>query len=218
MAKQRKTTGTGITAREVVTYDGEGMQAALVELSQWWNANRKKGGGDYGAVSLHIIERCRHILANSGGPYETDSPADFAEHSIIHETDSPADFAERIISRDKIAKAMIARGNADAAARFAFDVGLLAAQAIIKTVWERPALVGKKNLDSIQYGSAIANHQLHQEREKEWKRWNVRAAQIWKSKPNLSKRRAAAMVQRDLVLPDKIGTIADKLKKPPTTS
>jgi hypothetical protein len=32
MAKQQKTIGTGITAREVVTYDGEDMQAALVEF------------------------------------------------------------------------------------------------------------------------------------------------------------------------------------------
>ena len=145
MAKQRKTIGTGITAREVVTYDGDDILPALEEFFSKLEADRKKGGGDYGAASLHIIEKCQRIIANSGGPYETDSPADFAER-IIHETDSPEDFAQRIIRRDKIAKTMIAGGNADAAARFAFDVGFLAAQAIMKYVWERPALVGKKNL------------------------------------------------------------------------
>jgi hypothetical protein len=215
MAKQRKTIGTGITAREVVTYDGEDMLLAMTEFFSQWNANRKKGGGDYGAASLHIIEKCQRIIANSGGPYETGSPADFPER-IIHETDDPADFAERILRHHQIAQAAIKRGgrDADIAARFALHVGLLAAQAIMKTVWERHALRGKNNLEAIKYGSKKTNQQRHQEREKEHQRWNAEAARIWTRSPHLSKRRVADMVQGELVLPDEIDTIARNLKKP----
>jgi hypothetical protein len=214
MAKQRKTIGTGITAREVVTYDGEDMQPALAEFFSQWNANRKKGGGDYGAASLHIIEKCKRIIANSGGSYETDSPADFAER-IFHETDSPADFAERILRHHQITQAAIKRGgrDADTAARFALHVGFLAAQAIMKYVWEQHALRGRKNLDAIQYGSWLTNQQRHQDREKEWQRWNAKAAPIWKRSPGLSKRRVADLIKDQLSLPDEIDTIARKLKK-----
>ena len=200
MAKQRKTIGTGITAREVVVYDGEDIQAALVESFSQWEANRKKGGGDYGAASLHIIEQCRQIIAKSGvGPYETDSSADFAQ---------------RIIRSHQIAQAAIERGDADAAARFAYDLGVLAAQAKMKKDWEAHALRGKKNLDAIQYGSWNSNQQRHQDREKQHQLWNAKAASIWKRSPDLSKRRVADMVQRQLSLPDEIDTIARNLKKP----
>jgi hypothetical protein len=172
MAKQRKTIGTGITAREVVTYDGEDMQAALVEFFSRWNANRIKGGGDYGAVSLHIIEKCHRIVANSVRPYETDGPADFAK---------------RILRHHQIVQAAIKRGDADAAARFAYEVGVLAAQAIMKQVWERHALRGKKNLEAVQSGSRKSNQQRHEDRAKQWQLWNTKAASIWKRSPGLFK-------------------------------
>ena len=106
MAKQHKTIGTGITAREVVTYDGEDMPAAFAEFASQWNANWKEGGGNYGAVSLNIIKKCHRFVANSVRPYETDSPADFAE---------------RILRYHRIAQAAIKRGDADTAARFTFE-------------------------------------------------------------------------------------------------
>ena len=201
MAKQRKIIGTGITAREIVVCDGEDVQPAMVESFSKWEADRKKGGGDYGAASLHIIERCHQIIADSGsGP---------------HETDSPVDFAQRIIRSHQIAQAAIRRGDADAAARFAYDVGVLAAQAKMKKDWEKHALRGKKNLDAIRHGSWLANQQLHQDREKEWQQWNIEAARIWKSSPgDLSKRRVAELVQYELGLPDEVDTIARRLKKP----
>jgi hypothetical protein len=212
MAKQRKTIGTGITARQAVTYDGDDMVPAITEFFSQWNANREKAGGDYGAVLLHIIEQCHQIIANSGASHP-DSPADFTEPTI-HETDSPADFAERIIHRDKIVKGMIARGNADAAARFAFEVGVLAAQAKMKLDWEKHALRGKKNLKAIQDSSSKANQQYHQAREKEHQRWNVEAAPIWKRFPKRSKENVAGTVKRQLCLTEETDTIARKLKKP----
>ena len=136
MARQGKTIGTGITKREIVVCDGEDMQTAWVESFSQWEAKRKKGGGDYGAASLHIIERCHRILADSGtGP---------------HETDSAADFAQRIIRSHTIAQAAIKRDDADAAARFALDVGALAAQAKIKLViWNTSSLHYKRALESL---------------------------------------------------------------------
>jgi hypothetical protein len=202
MAKQRKTIGTGITAREVVTYDGVDMIPGWLELDLQWEAKRQKGGGNYGAVSLHIIEWCRQIIADSG--------------TGLREIDTPADFAERIIQKHTIAEAAIKRGHADWAAKFAYEVGVLAAQAKMKLDWEKHALRGKKNLDAIQYGSWTSNQQRYQDREKEHQRWNVEAARIWKRSPNLSKRGVADMVRHRLGLTEKIGTIADKLKKPPT--
>ena len=202
MAKQRKTIGTGITTREVVTYDGVDMIPGWLELDLQWEAKRQKGGGNYGAASLHIIEWCRQINADSG--------------TSLRETDSLADFAEQIIQKHIIALAAIKRGHADWAAKFAYEVGFLAAQAKMKLDWEKHALRGKKNLDAIQYGSRTSNQQRYQDREKEHQRWNVEATRIWKRSPNLSKRGVADMVRRRLGLTEKIGTIADKLKKPPT--
>ena len=201
MAKQRKTIGTGITAREVVEYDGEDMIPGWLELDLQWEAKRQKRGGNYGAVSLHIIEWCRQIIADSG--------------TGLHETDL-ADFAEQIIQKDIIAQAAIKRGHADWAAKFAYEVGFLAAQAKMKLDWEKHALRGKKNLDAIQYGSRTSNQQRYQDREKEHQRWNVAATRIWKRSPNLSKMGVAVIIKDRLGLTEKIGTIADKLKKPPT--
>jgi len=199
MAKQHKTIGTGITAREVVTYDREDMPAAFAEFASQWNANWKEGGGNYGAVSLNIIKKCHRFVANSVRPYETDSPADFAE---------------RILRYHRIAQAAIKRGDADTAARFTFEVGLLAAQAIMKQVWERHALRGKKNLEAVQSGSRKSNQQRQQDRRNEHQRWNAKAAPIWKRSPNLSKPRVAALVKCQLGLSEKTDTIARRLKKP----
>jgi hypothetical protein len=203
MAKQRKTIGTGITKREIVVCDGEDMQAAWIESFSKWEVDRKKGGGDYGAACFHIIEQCHQIIANFGaGPHD--------------ETDSPADFAERIIRNHQIAQAAIKRGDADAAARFAYEVGVLATQAKMKRDWEAHALRGKKNLEAIQYGSSIANQQQHQWRVAYWKRCNARAALIWKKSPDLSKMSVAVMVKDRLSLKEKPDTIARNLKKPGT--
>jgi hypothetical protein len=98
MAKQRKTVGTGITAREVVTYDGEDMIPGWLELDLQWEAKRQKGGGNYGAASLHIIEWCRQINADSGTSLrETDSfailLAIIQKHIIRTNQTSHADWA-----------------------------------------------------------------------------------------------------------------------------
>lgn len=188
MAKHRKTIGTGITMREVVTYDGEDMQPAMVEFFSQWEAKRKKGGGDYGAACLHIIERCHRIIANSGRPYETDGPADFDE------TDSPVDFAKRILRHHQIAQAAIKRGDADAAARFALDVGLLAAQAIIKQVWEPHALRGKNNVLALKEGLRVANKQRIDDAKQRHLDWQAQADKIWARNKHLSASAVARLI------------------------
>lgn len=130
MAKHRITKGTGITAEPRVKYDGDDIPAAITAwLTGWGNAWRK-GGGDYGAVTLDLIETCEEILDHAG-----DGP---------HAPDSQADFAERILWHHKIAKAEIAKGNADIAARMAVRVGYLCCQASMKWKWEDDALRGGK--------------------------------------------------------------------------
>ncbi len=199
MAKDWKRIGTGITERKAEVYTGEDAIPALHKSLAQWEADCKAYGGQFGATSQHVIEICRIVVATSDPPYKPDSDADFAQ---------------RIIRSHKIAQAAIARGDADGAARAAYDVGVLAAQAKMKRDWEAHALRGKKNLDAIQNGSQESNRQRHQDRGKEWKRWNVEAAQIWKRSPDLSKWRIAARVKDRLSLPDKIDTIAGRLKIP----
>ena len=138
MAKDWKRIGTGITERKAEVYTGEDAIPALHKSLAQWEADCKAYGGQFGATSQHVIEICRIVVATSDPPYKPDSDADFAQ---------------RIIRSHKIAQAAIARGDADGAARAAYDVGVLAAQAKMKRDWEAHALRGKKNLDAIQNGS-----------------------------------------------------------------
>jgi hypothetical protein len=172
MAKQRKTIGSGITAREVTVCDGEDGKAALIKHVKRWAAEREKAGGAFGAACLHMIKQCHEVIANAG-----DKPYD---------ADSDADFARRIIDSYNIAQDLIRHGDADGAARFALDVGVLATQAKMKQDWERHALRGKKNFLTLREAARAGNEGRAFNAKHHHEGWQAWADEIWSRDPQLN--------------------------------
>jgi hypothetical protein len=79
---------------------------------------------------------------------------------------------------------------------------------------ERPIFTGTRNARNLREKSAAANLARKKARERIWFQWNVKAAGIWKRRPELSKRDVARRIKSDLQLADEIDTIAKRLKKP----
>ncbi|MFP1631220.1 hypothetical protein ACLB6G_05740 [Zhengella sp. ZM62] len=130
MGRTKTTRGNGITAEEIVKYDGEDIAQALKQFCDDWNAAIDEGGGDFGAVTLSAMRGFRIIVKQEGkGP---------------HVRDSIPWFAQQIVQLHNIAKAEIARGNADSAARFAYEMGVLVERVRMKSGWEPAALTGQK--------------------------------------------------------------------------
>jgi len=143
MAEHRKVVGTGITKREVISYTGEDMHAAIERFARQWNAARSAGGGSFGAVVLSVERVCWSILACAGAP--------------PFETDSAEDYARRILRLIDVAKGQIARADVDEAARTAVDIGRLCTEVYIKRVWETHALRGEKIRATLKANTARAN-------------------------------------------------------------
>jgi hypothetical protein len=79
---------------------------------------------------------------------------------------------------------------------------------------ERPIFTGTRNARNLREKSASANLARKKARERIWSQWNIKAAGIWKRRPELSKRDVARLIKSDLQLADEIDTIAKRLKKP----
>lgn len=128
---RKETRGTGITAYEITMHDvrEEGFEKAFDRSADNWNRAIKEGGGIFGAVSQPALRACEQILANAKG------------EEIEH---SPEEFARLVARYIEIAKARIRDGNADLAARHAWDAGVTWAQARMKWAWEDDALRGEK--------------------------------------------------------------------------
>jgi hypothetical protein len=203
MTKGRQTIGTGITAREVDVYpeaqsDPDAIQALQKSLSQW-EADCKEGGGTFGAACLYIIKQCHLILANSEGRPDPDSDADFAQ---------------RIMGSFNMAKAAIERGNADHAAKFAYDVGVLAAQWKIKSEWERHALRGRKNFSALREGTRIANKNRKAASKERQSEWQEMANEYWAGNKHLSKTDVAKRISLNHPDGGNHRTIRRKISKP----
>lgn len=130
MPKHRKILGTGITAKPQTLYSGQDMGPAIVRMLSNWSALMEKGGGQYGGITYEAVEFCRAHLAEIGkGP---------------HKRDSQAWFSQQILIFHSVVKKAIEAGDADEAARFAYEMGYLHSQAHMKGRWEPDALRGEK--------------------------------------------------------------------------
>jgi hypothetical protein len=104
----------------------------------------------------------------------------------------------------------------DIALRIINDTLLLATEFHELTIAdnERPIFTGTRNARNLREKSAAANLAYKKARERDWARWNVKATDIWKRRPQLSKRDVARRIKNDLQLSDQIDTIAKRLEKP----
>lgn len=125
MARRITTVGSGFTQKNVTSYSGPDMAPAMRQWVAEWNAGIQEGGGVFGAVSLRAIKACRTIVAPESA---------FA--------DEVKDLAASVVRDHEIAVARVASGDADAAARSAFDVGVAWATLALKLAWEADGLAG----------------------------------------------------------------------------
>lgn len=135
MAKEVKKHGTGITSYEVPHYSGEDLREGLASGSESMAKGIKEQGGLFGWRTSAMVEVADEILSVAGdGPYEDQTPEDYAY---------------KIHSYWRCAKKAIAKGNADEAARWAYELGSLCAEAAMKFEWESDALRGHKNAGTL---------------------------------------------------------------------
>ena len=145
MAIRRFKKGTGITAFDWETADGEDLRPAMDQFFSDWNAARKSGGdSDYGAISLSAMTTMKTTLQRAGpGPHPDDSEADFAKRVLkSHE------FAFAALERTAAAHGKDSEEfrNADTAARFAWRAGIVYAMAAMKFHHEFDAIRGERVL------------------------------------------------------------------------
>jgi hypothetical protein len=75
-----------------------------------------------------------------------------------------------------------------------------------------------KTLLALQRKSQAANARRQKAASAKWAKWNVDAQRIWKRNPSLSADAVATQLKEKLGLPDEVGTIRKRLKKPGTAS
>jgi hypothetical protein len=170
--------GRGMTAREHTALE------SAADFRQWaksWNAAIKEGGGIFGAVSLDAVEMCEQILADA---MATDDAS---------REDSPEAFAQAIARCIHGAKVEIKNGNADLAARNAWEAGVRLATATIKWRWEKHALRGERSVTAGAEGGRATNAPKRPEAEKRM----ARIADLLKV-PDMTVSKAAARCAHEL--------------------
>ena len=125
MAKRTEKVGTGITERSVTLHSGPDLAPFLKQKLRRIAGDMQAQGGRFGMVTAATRESCLAALAG-----------DQADHA----PDSPEDFALRILRLLDHSTHAIAQGDADGAARWAFQAGMLASEAGMKEQWESMAL------------------------------------------------------------------------------
>ncbi|MCV2872592.1 hypothetical protein OEZ71_09800 [Defluviimonas sp. WL0050] len=175
---KREAHGSGITEYSLNLPETAVEQKEVMrQNTEAWNAAMRDGGGIFGAVTSNAVYVCNEVLRQS----ENAKP--FLE-------DTPEAFADVILTNIDCARHEIADGNADLAARHAFDAGVEWAKAQMKWQWEADALRGGK----VHAGSKSAgqetsriNNPLRMER----------FARMSELIPKLGKSRAAKICERE---------------------
>lgn len=146
-----------------------------------------------------------------------------AECDGFHEVDSIEDLAGRIVGLIDCVTIETEGANADAAARWALDLGATIREFQIKLEHDPAVLLMEDhgplltktlaNIAALRDASTLENKKRHDAGEQRWAMWNGVAARIWAAKPRLSKTAVARLVKQELKLDDTIKTIRDRLKK-----
>jgi len=150
MARRRCTVGPDkMTAYSKTVADGpEDIRKAALAAFANWNELARRGGGDFGAVTVKMMNEVAAILAGAGdGPFEPQSTEDFAQRIATHHRKTAG-----LIARVPES----ARRDADMAARLAFKCGCLYGQAVMQDMWNDPAMVGRDVIDGGRKGHEAA--------------------------------------------------------------
>jgi hypothetical protein len=149
-----RTYGTGITKRPLSSIDANDPDILDKTLNgiKYFYEEIEKNNGWFGMVSAGYIQICQQIIES--------------RENIPAEQDSPIDFADRITAYFEAAKAEISRGDADRAARFAFELGLECMRAEMKWRFEPTMLKELRRLDGYKRSTAIAENKIKNEKNR----------------------------------------------------
>jgi hypothetical protein len=126
--------GDGITARERVRVTAPHGKAETEAIKKGITQASKAGSFD-GMVS-GVEAWALSVLLDAG------MPTDGSAHT--GQGDTPERYANEIVNRLGFVRAVIERGEAERAARFSLQLGVLIEQARLKFEWEKPALMGQE--------------------------------------------------------------------------
>ena len=126
-----------------------------------------------------------------------------------HERDSEAGYAVRTLVIIRSLKSAIACGDAELAAAFGFDLGVLLQESVMKRRHEAAALEGAKLRD----GRQAHNTKRKQDRQPEDSRWQAKAEQIRAIDPELGESAVARRIKRALGLTESIKTITRRISR-----
>ena len=181
MAKEVKKHGTGITAYELLHYSDEDVTEGLKDGFRSMSEGIKENGGLFGWRTSSMVGVAEEILSVAGdGPYE-DQTAE--------------DYAHKIHSFWRLAKKAIAKGNADEAARWAYELGSLGAEAAMKFEWEPFVLEKQKHVERRREVGQLGAEAVKRRAAERHKLLRLKASEILSRNASLS----AADVGREVL-------------------
>lgn len=121
--------GDGITARESVILDAEGMRRHL----EGWN---KAAGKNSFETRITAVEQWALSVLDKAGIEPTGEESGTA--------DTPENYAQRFLNYIGFIRAFIKRGDTAQATRFALNLGIIMGESGIKFAHEKDALLGEK--------------------------------------------------------------------------
>ena len=201
---KRKMRGEGWDRHEILTPENsEEMEKALTSRFDNWNNDLLEGGGSFGAVTHNAHTWSKETLRDI--PMVEGLPAP--------KEGSPHDYTLKIKKYVEVVQAELKRGDADCAARFAWEAGRLFERVLLKfqfeddTIWVRER---RKNLAERRdvYNKAISN--LTKERNQ---RWQAYADEIWASNQLFSVSNVAQLIRSKHSIEEAVRTIRREIKK-----
>lgn len=163
MAKRRITIGTGILSR-AAEYDDQPDQSAVEWLAETFGTQRPT----FKRKVAKLADNCRWIVENPQTFVdEAKKLGTFDDRGRTWKDDLPPALAEEILNYIRKVHGQVEKGNAEMAARLAFDLGVKACELAMKIGREADYLHGVSRLK----GARLAHEKLYGTKEEKVARW-----------------------------------------------
>ncbi|MDA2935274.1 hypothetical protein MYX82_13175 [Acidobacteria bacterium AH-259-D05] len=229
--KKIKIVGTGISKREVVTYEEplthEDIEEMMHRPSPFLNPEEftfeKQYGKDIETFARQVLQhasakvtdiRVRHNL------YELS----YLPIGDNEEPDTLEAYAVRFLRKLLAVRGLIEKDSGDedkgengrsSTARLAFELGCLVGEAEMKFEWEQPALSGRKRADDLAQARDSHNDTRRKIAAKKHAKWREEALAVWKTHPTWGALKVAEIIADSSESPETIRKIIITVK--PTT-
>lgn len=130
MARKVRTVGRGVSERQHVTFTGADMAPAMRRgLGAWSAALEAEGGSGFAAQTRPGVAICEELAQSAGD-------------------DELKRWARQFLEAREHCRRLLDQGDADLAARFAYDAGWSLMMVNFKLNWERDALAGRAHREN----------------------------------------------------------------------